>query len=151
MPGWKYAFSLSRDAVGAATPPGTVHLIGKVQHVPSLYARISCLISLEITEHGITQQNGRYIDRLAKYPVPTSDPADPLNWTLWMKNSCLVTVAFYAFVCNFISESIVPALSIWNISFPHDSRPLDSLALFVSVCLPLPVLLHLFPSLIVVY
>lgn len=29
MPGWRYAFSLSRGAVEAATPPGTTVLIGK--------------------------------------------------------------------------------------------------------------------------
>ncbi len=29
MPGWKYAFSLSGEALKAATPPGTVVLIGK--------------------------------------------------------------------------------------------------------------------------
>ena len=31
MPGWRYAFSLPGEAVKAATPPGTVVLIGKYQ------------------------------------------------------------------------------------------------------------------------
>ena len=30
MPGWKYAFALSKDEVKAATPPGTVRLVGTV-------------------------------------------------------------------------------------------------------------------------
>ncbi|KAK0619731.1 major facilitator superfamily domain-containing protein [Immersiella caudata] len=112
MPGWKYAFSLSREETKAATPPGTVRLI----------------------EHATTQQpNGKYVDRVAKYPVPTSDPADPLNWEPWRKMSCLGSVSLYAFVCNFISASITPALPIWNLSFPHDPRPFDDLIRFVAL------------------
>ncbi|KAK4451965.1 major facilitator superfamily domain-containing protein [Podospora aff. communis PSN243] len=111
MPGWKYAFSLSREAVKAATPPGTVRLI----------------------EHGTTQQpNGQYVDRVVRFPVPTSDPADPLNWQTWRKISCLGTVSLYAFVCNFVSASITPALPIWNLSFPQHPRPFDDLMRFVA-------------------
>lgn len=35
MPGWRYAFGLSKDEVKAATPPGTVKLVGMV-HSPSI-------------------------------------------------------------------------------------------------------------------
>ncbi|KAK0652357.1 major facilitator superfamily domain-containing protein [Cercophora newfieldiana] len=112
MPGWKYAFSLTRDAVKAATPPGTVRLI----------------------EHGTTQQpDGRYVDDLIRFPVPTSDPADPLNWAPWRKISCLTIICLYAFVCNFISASIAPALPIWNLSFPQDPRLFDDLMRFVAL------------------
>ncbi|KAK5654931.1 hypothetical protein OQA88_6687 [Cercophora sp. LCS_1] len=110
MPGWRHAFSLSRDAVKAATPPGTVRLI----------------------EHGTTQENGRYVDRLAKYPIPTSDPADPLNWAPWRKSACVATVSFYAFVATFVSASLLPALSIWNLSFPDRLLPRGDLMQFVA-------------------
>jgi len=46
---------------------------------------------------------------------------------------CLAIVSLYAFVCNFISASIAPALPIWNLSFPHDPRPFDDLIRFVAV------------------
>jgi hypothetical protein len=85
-------------------------------------------------EHGTTQQpNGQYVDRVARFPVPTSDPADPLNWETWRKISCLGTVSLYAFVCNFVSASITPVLPIWNLSFPQDPRPFDDLMRFVAV------------------
>ncbi|KAK1760424.1 major facilitator superfamily domain-containing protein [Echria macrotheca] len=111
MPGWKYAFSLSREAVKAATPPGTVRLI----------------------EPGTTQHNGRYVDRVAKHPVPTSDPADPLNWAAWRKYACLGTLCLYAFVASFVSASLTPALAVWNPAYrPDDPRPLKQLFQFVS-------------------
>jgi hypothetical protein len=132
MPGWKYAFSLSRDAVKAATPPGTVRLIGK--NPLAIIVEVESHNLFRNPEHGTTQQpNGKYVDRVAKNPAPTSDPADPLNWAPWRKISCLTTVSLYAFVCNFISASIAPALPIWNLSFPQDPRPFDDLMRFVAV------------------
>ncbi|KAK3369996.1 major facilitator superfamily domain-containing protein [Podospora didyma] len=110
MPGWKYAFSLSREAVKGATPPGTVRLI----------------------EHSITQHNGRYVDRVANFPVPTSDPADPLNWAQWRKVCCLATVSLYAFVSNFASASLAPALPIWNLFFPQNLKSPNDLMQFIA-------------------
>ncbi|KAK0727823.1 major facilitator superfamily domain-containing protein [Lasiosphaeria miniovina] len=118
MPGWNYAFSLSREAVKAATPPGTVRLIGKNENRPQ--------------QHSITQHNGRYVDRVANFPVPTADPADPLNWARWRKFSCLAAVSSYAFVANFVSASLAPALPIWNLSFPQSPRPPEDLVQFIA-------------------
>ncbi|KAK0636153.1 major facilitator superfamily domain-containing protein [Bombardia bombarda] len=110
MPGWDYAFSLTREAVKAATPPGTVRLI----------------------EHSATQRNGKYVDRVVKFPTPTADPADPLNWAPWMKTACLMTVSLYAFVSNFVSASLAPALVIWNVEFPESARPFQDLTQLVA-------------------
>jgi hypothetical protein len=45
----------------------------------------------------------------------------------------MAAVSFYAFVSNFISASIAPALPVWNRSFPHDPRPIKDLMGFVAV------------------
>ncbi|KAK3685145.1 major facilitator superfamily domain-containing protein [Podospora appendiculata] len=111
MPGWKYAFSLSREAVKAATPPGTARLI----------------------EHSMAQHNGKYIDRVLNFPTPTADPADPLNWAPWRKFACLATVSLYAFVANFASAVVAPALPIWNASFPGNAMPFEDLTQFIAV------------------
>lgn len=67
------------------------------------------------------------------YPMPTEDPADPLNWADWRKISCMSTVALYAFVANYISASMAPALPVWNRSFPRDRKPLEDLTQLVAV------------------
>ncbi|KAK4164963.1 major facilitator superfamily domain-containing protein [Cladorrhinum sp. PSN259] len=110
MPGWKYAFSLTRQAVQAATPPGTVRLI----------------------EHSITRENGRYVDRVANYPMPTLDPADPLNWAPWRKVACMASVSLYAFVSNFVSACIAPALPVWNLEFPDNPKEVEQLMQLVA-------------------
>ncbi|KAK4211228.1 major facilitator superfamily domain-containing protein [Rhypophila decipiens] len=112
MPGWKYAFSLSSESVKAATPPGTVRLIEQAQ---------------------TTLHHGRYVEKVVRFPVPTSDPADPLNWAPWRKISCLLTVSLYSFACNFSSASLSPALPIWNLWFPENARPFKDLMKFVAV------------------
>ena len=86
-------------------------------------------------EHSVTKQNGQYVDRVVKYPIPTDDPADPLNWPSWRKVVCMVSVSLYAFVANYISASMAPALPLWNHAFPHDRRPIKDLMGFVAVCL----------------
>jgi hypothetical protein len=43
MPGWKFAFGLSTEAVKTATPPGTVLLIGK--NHSSVWSPLSVLFS----------------------------------------------------------------------------------------------------------
>ncbi|KAK4122177.1 MFS general substrate transporter [Parathielavia appendiculata] len=114
MAGWRHAFSLSSEAVKDATPPGTVTLIGK-------------------TEHSVIHQNGRYVDRVVQFPLPTLSPADPLNWPSWRKMACMMTVAFYAFVANFLSASLAPALPVWNREFRQDVRPLSDLMQLVAL------------------
>ncbi|AEO62982.1 uncharacterized protein THITE_2038627 [Thermothielavioides terrestris NRRL 8126] len=106
MPGWKYAFTLPSASVKSATPPGTVILIGKLPSPP------------------VSLSPGRREgdDRVVKFPIPTSDPADPLNWPRWRKVTCMVAVAWYAFVANYIASSLAPALPVWNHQFPQDRR-----------------------------
>lgn len=84
-------------------------------------------------EHSVTYQNGRYVDRVVNFPLPTDDPADPLNWPQWRKAGCMVTVSFYAFVSNYISASLAPALPAWNKEFPHDRQPTEDLMQLVAV------------------
>ncbi|KAK3498940.1 uncharacterized protein B0T23DRAFT_328631 [Neurospora hispaniola] len=109
MPGWRYAFALSKDAVKAATPPGTV--VRLVEHTHN---------------HNHTQPP-QQID-YTQFPIPTSDPSDPLNWARWRKLSCLCSLCYYAFVCSFASASLAPALGVWNVSFPSDARGIEELS-----------------------
>ncbi|KAK0739311.1 major facilitator superfamily domain-containing protein [Apiosordaria backusii] len=118
MPGWKYAFSLNQEAVKAATPPGTVRLVEPA--VPAII----------IPEDGTTTQPN--IERFSKYPLPTPDPADPLNWAPWRKLACISSVSLYAFVSNFISACVAPALPVWNLEFPEDQRKIEELMQFVA-------------------
>ncbi len=85
-------------------------------------------------EYSKEHRKGRYVDRVVKFPIPTEDPADPLNWPTWRKVACMVSVSLYAFVANYISASMAPALPMWNHAFPHDRRPLKDLMSFVAVC-----------------
>ncbi|KAL2176413.1 major facilitator superfamily domain-containing protein [Thermothelomyces heterothallicus CBS 202.75] len=71
--------------------------------------------------------------RVVRFPTPTADPADPLNWPRWQKAACMVTLSLYAFVSNYISASIAPALPRWNYEFPDDRRPSQDLMQFVAV------------------
>ncbi|KAL2163025.1 hypothetical protein VTH06DRAFT_6861 [Thermothelomyces fergusii] len=116
MPGWKHAFSLPSEAVKAATPPGTVLLI---DHDAAAHVR----------GDGRADDDGRVF----RFPAPTTDPADPLNWPRWQKAACMATLSLYAFVSNYISASIAPALPWWNKEFPRDPRPPQDLMQFVAV------------------
>ena len=42
-------------------------------------------------------------------PMPSSDPADPLNWPAWKKDINLVLVAFHAMMTTFTAAGIIPA------------------------------------------
>jgi hypothetical protein len=46
----------------------------------------------------------------------------------------MVAVSFYAFVSNYISASIAPALPLWNRQFPQDRKPTRDLMTLVAVC-----------------
>ncbi|CAH0039827.1 unnamed protein product [Clonostachys solani] len=108
---WKEAFELSPSEVRAATPPGTV-------------------ILLDVGVAG-TSSNG-----LVRQPQPSSDPRDPLNFPFWRKLVALFMVSFYAFVANFTSSVIAPALQLWNFTFPHDPKSYSELSTLVAVRCP---------------
>ncbi|OBT38975.1 hypothetical protein VE00_10815 [Pseudogymnoascus sp. WSF 3629] len=42
-------------------------------------------------------------------PLPAIDPADPLNWPSWKKNTNLFLIAFHALMTTFIAAGIIPA------------------------------------------
>jgi hypothetical protein len=46
----------------------------------------------------------------------------------------MVAVSFYAFVSNYVSASIAPALPLWNKQFPQDRKPTRDLMTLVAVC-----------------
>lgn len=104
---WKHAFSLSKLDVAAATPPGTV----------------------EIFHESEGEQNTSFI----KFPQPTSDPRDPLNLSWGRKAGALLVAAIFAFVANFTSSVIAPALQIWPMAFPNDHRPFSELSYLIAV------------------
>ncbi|EMC95506.1 hypothetical protein BAUCODRAFT_123934 [Baudoinia panamericana UAMH 10762] len=82
MSGWRSAFSLSKDEVKHARPPGTVVL---VEH------------ELQRTMTG-TEHNEDHIQLI---PHPSASPADPLNWPMWRRLR-------YCSPC----QSIAPAIPI---------------------------------------
>ncbi|KAK3308512.1 major facilitator superfamily domain-containing protein [Chaetomium strumarium] len=114
--GWRHAFGLTRQAVKDASPPGTVALV----------------------DHSVHEVGGndggryRYEDRVNLYPIPTTSPADPLTWSRWRKGACMASLAMYAFVANYISASMAPALPLWNCEFHRDRRPLHDLMQLVA-------------------
>ncbi|KAI4596955.1 hypothetical protein KJ359_004865 [Pestalotiopsis sp. 9143b] len=113
MSGWKYAFALSKAEVKEATPPGTVLLI----------------------EHRgkIDQEVGGNDDVTIRFPRPSADPADPLNWAPWRKHTVLLTVSLFALFSNFTSASLAPGLSLWPLYYPDDPRPFTVLARLMAV------------------
>lgn len=52
-------------------------------------------------------------DVLRLVPLPSSDPADPLNWPMWRKIAVLLCVSLYSFVSNFSSSSMASALPVY--------------------------------------
>ncbi|KAK1532883.1 major facilitator superfamily transporter [Colletotrichum costaricense] len=112
MSGWKYAFALSKEEVARATPPGTARLI---------------------VEDESSGGSPRSSSSLRRFPQPSEDPADPLNWAQWRKFALLLTVSLYSFAGNFTSSGIAPALQLWFKAFPTDVRPFSDLTYFIAV------------------
>ncbi|KAK2000475.1 major facilitator superfamily transporter [Colletotrichum falcatum] len=110
MSGWKYAFALSKEEVAAATPPGTAMLLAEDDSRSSASS-----------------------GSLARFPPPSDDPADPLNWAQWRKIALLLVASLYAFSGNFTSASLAPALQLWFQAFPDDKRPYSDLTYFVAI------------------
>lgn len=113
---WKYAFSLSKAEVDDATPLGTVEIF----HEP---------------------ESGQ-ASRLIKFPHPTTDIRDPLNFSRSRKTGALVVASVFAFVANFTSSVIAPALQLWPRTFPEDPRPFSELAYLIAVSTVLPSAYH---------
>ncbi|KAL4876016.1 major facilitator superfamily domain-containing protein [Aspergillus karnatakaensis] len=94
MSGFRHAFSISKQQVQDAVPPGTV--------------------SLSIHSHQILHGSStKHEGELILYPQPSSDPADPLNWPVWRKSIVLLCMSVYAFLGNFTSSSIASAFPLY--------------------------------------
>ncbi|KAK3066928.1 hypothetical protein LTR53_016502, partial [Teratosphaeriaceae sp. CCFEE 6253] len=91
MAGWGYAFSLSKQQVAEAEPPGTVRLM---RH------------ELHRTTSGRNQQD----DTIQLIPPPSQSGLDPLNWPTWRKYAVLLTMSLYSGVASFGSAAVAPAL-----------------------------------------
>jgi hypothetical protein len=48
-------------------------------------------------------------------PLPSMDPADPLNWPSWKKNINLFLVAFHAMMTTFTAAGVIPAFEDFSI------------------------------------
>ncbi|KAL4922655.1 major facilitator superfamily domain-containing protein [Aspergillus aurantiobrunneus] len=94
MSGFRHAFSLSREQVRDAVPPGTVSL---------------SVHSQQVLHRSSTKHDGE----LVLHPQPSSDPCDPLNWPAWRKAVVLVCMSVYAFIGNFTSSSIASAFPLY--------------------------------------
>ncbi|GKU10922.1 major facilitator superfamily transporter [Fusarium langsethiae] len=103
MVSFKTAFALSSQEVEVATPPGTIQI------------------------HREEEDGHRHILSL------TNDPRDPLNFPTWTKIAALLVVSLYAFVANFTSGVIAPALQIWPMVFPKDPRSLSELSKLMAI------------------
>ncbi|KAL4769352.1 major facilitator superfamily domain-containing protein [Aspergillus nidulans var. acristatus] len=94
MSGFRHAFSLSKQQVRDALPPGTV--------------------SLSIHSHQISQAaNTKHAGELVLQPQPSSDPCDPLNWPTWRKTVVLTCMSVFAFIGNFTSSSIASVFPLY--------------------------------------
>lgn len=110
MSNWKNAFSISQEEIKTATPPGTVVFIA-----------------------GDESKSGSNGDEHIRYPRPSRDAADPLNWPNWRKHALLLVLSLYSFAANFSASSIAPALQMWPLFFPQDIRPFPVLSRLISV------------------
>ena len=75
---------------------------------------------------------------LVKFPVPSADPRDPLNYPVWQKATALLIVSIYAFVANFTSSIVAPAIQVWPYTFPQDPRSISELTRLIAVCQTTP-------------
>ncbi|GAB7351469.1 hypothetical protein MBLNU459_g2128t1 [Dothideomycetes sp. NU459] len=101
MSGFRHAFSLSRDEVRNATPPGTVTLMDTE------------LVRTQTGQHEYEQRN------IHLNPEPSPDPADPLNFPMWRKIAILLLMGIYAFTTNVSSSVISSALPDLVTAFAH--------------------------------
>lgn len=72
-------------------------------------------------------------DAIVRLPIPSADPADPLNWGSGRKLTLLSVASFYAFTANFIGSNIAPALTLWFTEFPQEPKPYSELVYFIAV------------------
>lgn len=73
-------------------------------------------------------------------PLPSSDPADPLNWPNWKKNYEIILIAFQTFSSTFMAAGLThayePMAEAYGIT-PHESTYFTSAQICVLGILPL--------------
>lgn len=107
MTTFRKAFSLPKSAVLEAMPPGTV----------KLYSEYGFLLQ-KYLETNLHRQGNEYHEsesalssQLQLSPMPSKNPADPLNWSQWQKFMALFCVSLFCFLANVTSASLSSALS----------------------------------------
>ncbi|CUM49414.1 uncharacterized protein AC631_05751 [Debaryomyces fabryi] len=73
-------------------------------------------------------------------PLPSSDPADPLNWSSWKKNYEIILIAFQTFTSTFMSSGLAPAYDSMAEEYgvlPHEASYLTSAQICVLGIFPL--------------
>ncbi|KAL4861446.1 hypothetical protein BDV12DRAFT_208029 [Aspergillus spectabilis] len=102
-------FALSREQVRLARPYGTIRLTSRADG---------------------EEQNAT----IQRFPIPSSDPLDPLNWPMWLKAMSLTCMSLYAFATNLASASLSSAFPLMATPLGFDPpRPIGDLSYLVSV------------------
>lgn len=73
-------------------------------------------------------------------PLPSSDPADPLNWPNWKKNYEIILIAFQTFSSTFMAAGLTPAYEPMAEEYgilPHEATYLTSAQICVLGIVPL--------------
>lgn len=73
-------------------------------------------------------------------PLPSSDPADPLNWPDWKKNYEIILIAFQTFSSTFMAAGLTPAYEPMAEEYgilPHSATYLTSAQICVLGIVPL--------------
>ncbi|KAF7588656.1 hypothetical protein BBP40_005407 [Aspergillus hancockii] len=96
MASFKEAFTLSKETLSRAKPYGSIQLI------------LQALVTAIYIGHIRPQQDGR----LPRYPQPSSDPMDLLNWPFKRKLASLICMSIFGFTTNFASASIASAFPL---------------------------------------
>lgn len=110
MTSLRTAFSLSKEEVRNATPPGTATLVGRwFYRLLNPNHHLTC----RHPEHLEWTASQTSHDEIRLVPQPSADPADPLNLPMWRKLAILGVMSIHPFVVNFTSSSLSSALPIY--------------------------------------
>ncbi|WKT51633.1 MFS transporter superfamily [Fusarium oxysporum f. sp. vasinfectum] len=52
-----------------------------------------------------------------KFPLPSADPEEPLNWPAWKKNTTLITLSLHSLIATYTPNSVSPAFLIISKDF----------------------------------
>lgn len=85
------------------------------------------------SEGHVEKERGAEQAEIRRLPVPSADPADPLNWAPWRKFAALLVGSIYAFTGNYLSANVAPALALWFETFPRERKTYPELVYFVAV------------------